>query len=290
MTRQPVAGKKRTALIVTVAVVAVVDVAIWYARLTPSASSASVVQAAYPSASATMSAVSATPSAADPAQWRLGSSGWQPTSSPPACPSPLALTSSPVDLRQVTSVLYPGQTRGGNYKPHGGFRFDTLSDNKVTVRAPAAASLVRGGRYLVNGETQYSFDFVTPCGIMYRLGHLLTLDPKYAQLADGFPKAAEGDSRMQIISPQLPVAAGETIATEVGTSYTEINTFVDFGVYDLRTRNQAAQDPAWAAQHDPELAQHAVCWFGLLPAADATRVRSLPAADPNSGKNSDYCR
>ena len=49
----------------------------------------------------------------------------------PSCPTPLLQT--PVDLSKVTSILYPGQERGGNYKAHGGFGFDNATDNLVTV-------------------------------------------------------------------------------------------------------------------------------------------------------------
>ena len=279
---------------VGVAIIAIVNAVIWYGQIWPTATptrvSATTASSGAPSSTASSASAPAANAAPDVVSWRQEATGWQPMASPPACPSPLKLQPSPVDLKLVTSVLYPGQTRGGNYKAHGGFRFDNLSDNAVVVHAPMAASLVRGARYLVSGETQYTFDFMTPCGIMYRLGHLLTLDPKYAQIAAGFPAAVEGDSRTQLVTPQLAVVAGEVIATEVGTSATGINTFVDFGVYDMRTRNQASQNSNWATQHDPELAQHALCWFDLLPSADATRVHNLPAGDPNSGRSSDFCK
>ena len=55
------------------------------------------------------------------------SAGASPRSS---CPAPLLQT--PVDLSKVTSILYPGQERGGNYKAHGVFGFDNAPDNLVT--------------------------------------------------------------------------------------------------------------------------------------------------------------
>lgn len=228
-----------------------------------------------------------------PLVWQQTANGWQATGTPPSCPNPLSLK-TPTVLTNVTSILYPGQVRGGNYKPHGGFRFDTARNSNETVTAPMDAVVVDGSRYLVSGETQYMFDFIAPCGIMYRIGHLLVLDSKYQKIADLFPAPVEGDSRTTQVNPQVTVTAGETIATAVGTTKgtTGLNVFFDFGVYDLRSKNQASQNSTWAANpaHDPMLAQHAVCWFDLLSAADATKVKSLPAGDPTSGKTSDYCK
>lgn len=220
-------------------------------------------------------------------QWMQIADGWQANGTPPACPTPLM--NSPVDLANATSILYPGQIRGGNYKPHGGFRFDQATTSNIDVTAPADAVIVRGARYLVNGESQYTFDFIMPCGVMYRLGHLLTLSAKYQAIVDQFPPAQEADSRTTNVSPQIAVIAGETIATAVGVTQGGLNVFFDFGVYDLKQKNAAAADAAYAASHDPELAQHALCWFDSLPTAAAATVKSLPPADSASGKNSDYC-
>ena len=222
--------------------------------------------------------------------WMPTADGWQASGTPTACPNPVLKT--PVDLTNVTSILYPGQTRGGNYKPHGGFRFDNAKSSNVTVVAPMDAVIVNGSRYLVSGEIQYTFDFISPCGIMYRLGHLLTLDPKYQTIADNFPVAVEGDSRTTNVNPQVSVTAGETIATSVGITKGGLNVFFDFGVYDVKTKNLASQDATWAANpvHDPILAQHALCWFDLLPSADAAKVKSLPGADGTAGKTSDFCK
>ena len=219
--------------------------------------------------------------------WQQTENGWQASGTPPACPTPLI--TSPIDTSQVTSILYPGQTRGDNYKPHGGFRFDTITDNQVIVRVPLDAVVVDGARYLVEGETQYTFDFVAPCGMMYRLGHLLTLDPQFQAIADQFSEPKEGDSRTTRVEPNIVVRSGDLIATAVGVTKGQ-NTFFDFGVYNLQTKNEISQDPTWAASHDPSLAPYAVCWFDLLPAADTAKVKSLPPADYMSGKTSDYCK
>src|SRR3989344_2474157 len=217
--------------------------------------------------------------------------GWQAVGTPPACADPLNLP-VPANLKLATSILYPGQYRGGNYKPHGGFRFNNSQNADITVTVPLAGNVVQAARYLVSGETQYMFDVMTDCGIMYRLGHLLTLAPKFATIVDTLPAAIEGDSRTEYINPPIAVTAGESMATAVGITVGGVNTFFDLGVYNYNTKNAASADSAWAAKHqdDTSLAPYAVCWFDLLATADEATVRALPAADPGSGKTSDYCK
>jgi hypothetical protein len=224
-------------------------------------------------------------------KWNNDASGnWVPVGgTPPSCPAQPMLK-SPTDLTNVTSILYPGQTRGGDYKSHGGFRFDTSKDNIETVTAPIDGYVYDGSRYLVNGETQYYFDIINPCGVMVRLGHLLTLTSKYQSLANQFPAAQENDSRSTNVGPTVTVKTGEIIATRVGVTVGGSNTFFDFGVYDLRTVNQKSKDTSYVQQHGLELAGHAVCWLkSWLPSADEAKINSLPAGDSTSGKDSDYC-
>ncbi|MEO6729096.1 MAG: hypothetical protein ABIM99_04190 [Candidatus Dojkabacteria bacterium] len=220
-------------------------------------------------------------------QWKLGENGYVAEGNPPACTEPIILT-SPVNLSDATSILYPGQTRGGNYKPHGGVRFDNNTSNVQTVSIPADAFLVAGTRFLAEGEIQYSFDFITPCGIIYRLGHLRELTDKFQFIVDKFPEATT-DSRVTFVNPPVEVFKDEVLAIKIGIIGTS-NTFLDWGVYDLRKLNEASKDPAYAASHDIQLAQHAVCWLDMLAPSDTVIVDSLPAGDPTSGKNSDYCK
>lgn len=181
---------------------------------------------------------------------------------------------SPVDTIAVTSVLYPGQSRGGNYKRHGGFRFDNAPSNAVNVRAPLDAKMVGASRYIEMGEVQYILDFKTDCGLRYRFDHILTLDQKFQAAINNLPEARENSSDTNMIRPAIAVTAGEMIATEIGfrqgfPDRPGPNVFVDFGVY---------------------LNNGGTCWFDLLPHEDAQRIRALPASDLNSGKQSDYCR
>lgn len=233
---------------------------------------------------------SAAQGAGSKVRWTLTADGWKPSGTPPACPDPLI--KFPVNLSLVTSILYPGQYRGGDYKPHGGFRFDNNTNNNVTVTAPMDAQVVRGAHYSVGGEDQYVFDFIAPCGYMYRFGHILTLGPKLAAIADKLPKNAEGDSRDTAVSP-LDFKAGEIIATAVGIvkgDRNTVNVFVDWGMYDLRTKNESSKNTDWAAKHPNITEQHAVCWFDLLSPSEEATVRALPPSDSGSGKTSDYCK
>lgn len=221
-------------------------------------------------------------------RWEMTNDGsYRASGTAPDCPTPLALA-SPTDLSKVVSILYPGQTRGGDYKPHGGFRFADGA-NEETVTAPMDASVIDGGRYLVNGEIQYVFDFVNSCGIKYRLGHLRTLSPTFVTLANQFPEAQEMDSRTTQINSSVKVKTGDSIATAVGL-LGEGNAFFDFGVYDLRQENEASKNPTFQAAHanDRDQAWHGVCWFDLLSAENKTIVKGLPATSP--GSQSDYCK
>ncbi|MDQ5944543.1 MAG: hypothetical protein QG658_612 [Patescibacteria group bacterium] len=222
--------------------------------------------------------------------WQQTETGWQATETPPDCPAQ-PIMKTPTDLTKVTSILYPGQKRGGNYKPHGGFRMDNSSNNAIAVEAPIDGFAVRGGQYLTNGEIQYTFDVMNNCGVMYRVGHLREIPNNLKKLTENWPAATEGDSRTQQIEPAMYIPQGEPLATSVGLTKTK-NTFFDWGVYDYRAQNEASKSPSYQAAHqqDKELSWYAVCWFDWVPEADEKNIRALPAGDPASGKTSDYCR
>ena len=224
--------------------------------------------------------------AASDVSWQNNVDGWEPSSTPPECSAPLVLP-MPVSLADATSVLYPGQLRGNNYKAHGGLRFDRQgqSDN-IQIVAPIDAELFRAARYLEGGNVQYMFDFINPCGIMYRLDHLRELSSRLEEIADTLPGPNEGDSRTTNLAPGQIVRAGEVLATAVGTSD---NKFFDWGVYDLRTMNDASGDADWLADHGGEQAPYGICWLEYLSAADSLIVNALPPSDSVSGDTSDYC-
>lgn len=211
------------------------------------------------------------------------------------CPSPFIFR-MPIDLSRSTSILYPGQVRGGDYKAHGGFRFDGSKPDEIVVYAPYDAKVVAGARYPVNNEIQYTFDFEHPCGIRYRFGHLLTLSPKFQKIADKFPMPEGLDSRTTEVYPAIDVKEGEVVATAVGLTkggpevFGGYNTFVDWGVYDYRQKNPSSKDPDWITKHPYEIENYAVCWFDWISPEDKKIVLSLPSSDYQSGKISDYCK
>ena len=207
----------------------------------------------------------------------------RPTQVPP-CPTPLLQT--PVDLSKVTSILYPGQERGGNYKAHGGFGFDNATDNLVTVKIPLNGKVNRVVRYREMGEIQYLFEFDGDCGVSFRFDHLRKLTAKFEAIVNAFP--IKEDTRTDLVSPPVAVKVGEVIATEVGFLN---NVSVDFGVYDMRQKNEASKDPAWASAHSQYPADsYGICWLNSLPQADSAIVNLLPGRDGKFEKKSDYCK
>ena len=216
-----------------------------------------------------------------------------PSQSQAACPEPF-IFDLPIDISKATSILYPGQVRGGDFKAHGGFRFDTSKPEDITVVAPYEAHLIAGARYPVEGGAiQYAFDFEHPCGIRYRFMHLLTLTPKFQAIAETFPLPPTTDSRTTFLRTPIEIKRGEVISTAVGVPYggpTGPNTFVDWGVYDYRVLNESSKDPAWAASHQSDTYQHGVCWFSWISAENRAKVLALPPGDGQSGASSDFCK
>lgn len=217
--------------------------------------------------------------------WDFNGTKWKPTRSAPACPDAMTIR-LPIDITQASSVLYPGQVRGGQYKPHGGFRLDGTAYNAVTITAPMDAYVVDGSQHYEGADIQYYFDFVSPCGFRYRLDHLHTLSPTLAALAEQLPAAGVG-SEAHFVTPKF-IKAGTVIATAVGHPD---NVGFDLGLYDLRKRNAASASPAFQSAHSDMIgnAFFAVCWFDWLSAADEAAVRALPPGDGISGATSDFC-
>ena len=51
------------------------------------------------------------------------SSTWVSQGNVPKCPTPLIAKGELLDFSKVLSIVQPGQTRGGSYKPHAGLRW-----------------------------------------------------------------------------------------------------------------------------------------------------------------------
>lgn len=195
----------------------------------------------------------------------------------------------PVDFSRVTSVLYPGQYRSGQYKPHGGFRFDGNNNDDIKVKIPLDASLVSASRYIDFDEVQYLVVFRAACGTMYRFDHILTPASRLQTILDTLPPAKQDDSRTTDFNPPVSFSVGEVIATAVGFAKTK-NVSVDFGVYDWRQPNESWKNPEWTKDHQTyEIERYGICWFDSFSADDAKKLRDLPGGDGISGKKSDYC-
>jgi len=188
--------------------------------------------------------------------------------------------------------LYPGQSRGGNYKAHGGFRFDTSPTNDVPVSLALDATLLRGSRYIESGVVQIMLDFVHPCGYLLRYDHLLTLSPEFQALVDAtLPEAKPNASETKRFPATKEFSKGTVIATAIGFPAPNKNISADFGVYDLRTPNEVSKTAAFQAKvgNFKEMTYFGTCWLDLLPDADKKVAKALPGSG-TEGKVSDYCK
>lgn len=224
--------------------------------------------------------------------WTFDGKSWRANGNPPDCPEPLVF-SSPVDVNLASGILYPGQIRGGDYKPHGGFRFDNRDTNDIEVRAIMDGYILKASKYLESGEAQIQFFYVNSCGIMVMHDHFLTLSPRIEEALSMLPLGKEGDSRTTNIEPKVSIKKGEVLATEVGHKNFngQKNIFVDFGLYNLRKTNGMVYDANFRARFPmiDEYGAHALCFFDYLSGEDEKVVRSLPAGG-HEGKVSDYCK
>lgn len=206
---------------------------------------------------------------------------------PPACVEPIVLE-PPVNLANVESILYPGQTRGGHYKAHGGFGMSG-NNNAAEVRAPMDGILMGGVRYYQDGELQYKFTFTNSCGISYMFDHLRALPENMQKIANTMPEAKVDDTRSNWKDGKTVFKKGDLIATEVGFKN---NVGFDFGVYDLRKQNEASKNTAFATARANEKSDtfYAVCWLDWFTPANNAIITSLPSRDQRMGKTSDYCK
>jgi|SRR3990167_3846151 len=216
---------------------------------------------------------------------------WQANGTPPECPEPFAID-SPVNVNLASGILYPGQIRGGDYKPHGGFRFDNRDTNDIEVRAVMDGYLLKASKYLESGEPQILVFYVNECGMMVMHDHFLTLSPKLQTALSKLPLNSEGDSRTTIIEPKVYIKKGETLASEIGHKNFEgrKNIFIDFGLYDLRKTNGIVFDSNFRQRFPmiDEYGAHALCWFDYLSDEEESVVKNLPAGGIE-GKTSSYC-
>lgn len=214
--------------------------------------------------------------------WSFNGKEWLSSGQIPACAEPLDFK-LPSNIDTATSTIWPGQTRGNDFKPHGGVRHDS-SFGKTNVRAPMDGVLYRAANYIQDNEIQYMIEVIDNCGVAYRMDHLRVLSPKLSDELSKLHKPTHS-SATSLTSPVF-FEQDELIATEIGFKNTQ-NYFYDLGVYDLREKNKSAKNKTWASNHNAELGHYAICWFDLLPSKQNKKLRDLPTG--NEGKVSDYC-
>ncbi len=225
-------------------------------------------------------------------QWQFNGTAWSAASTAPACENPLSLGSPLADITKATAVLYPGEIRGGDFKPHGGLALDGAATGAVDVLAMRDSYLFRGARYIEGGEVQYMLDFMDSCGVYYRYDHLATLSTDVMKEVDKLPAAEVDQSRTTNFNAPVLFKKGAVIATEIGHKSTK-NFGFDIGAYDLRQQNAASKTAAYQTDQlrisDKEQSFYAVCWWDLLPTKEKTYVKALPGRGGKKG-TSDYCQ
>lgn len=227
--------------------------------------------------------------------WRFGyeSKEWTVSGTPPECPDPLEFP-APIDVTKATGIIAPGQIRGGDYKPHGGYRFDDTTDNNIEVKAIMDGYITKASRYEDDWGTQSMVFYVNDCGIMVMHDHLLTLTPKLEKMFESIPVGKNADSRTTEINPRVYLEEGELIATSIG--YEDFpegafgkNIFIDFGLYDLRKTNGVEYSREFRKNNPNinEYGTHAVCWIDSLEEPAKSISKKLPVTGNNN--KSDYC-
>ncbi len=223
--------------------------------------------------------------------WGFDGNSWRATDTVPKCEEPL-LISPPVDVTRVTSVLYPGQVRGGDFKPHGGLALDGAVNNGAIIYTVRDAFLYLGSRYIEDGELQYMLDFIDPCGVRFRFDHLATLTEEFRKYVEELPGPLLDDSRTHLITSRPFFKVGTAVASEIGHKK-NLNVGFDLGVYDLRQRNAASKTLLYKTDsgriNDKEQSFYAVCWFDLLPDRERAIINSLPPRAGQRENTSDYC-
>lgn len=220
--------------------------------------------------------------------WSNDGRTWKSSATPPVCDNPIRIV-SPVDLTKVSSIIYPGQVRDGNYDSAGGFVFQDNSNETISVNSPLAASVMKANRYLEQNKTRYIFEFITPCGILYRLDRLSNLSAPFQNLADTLPAAVENIKTLFVPGSLLVVNAGDLIATTGGLLETG-KIIIGFGLYDIRSRNTVTNKPEWQKAHSErsEYSPYGMCWTNVFKPKDRDIIGALPV-EGITAKQSDYC-
>lgn len=226
--------------------------------------------------------------------WMDNQGKWEASGPAPACTFPIIPVGSLLDFSKPISLLQPGQTRGGSYKPHGGFRWSVYGTYvpNVEIRVPFNGVVVSASQYKTEGIYQFGVNIINPCGFMVRLGHLHIPSDQFSKILSILPAAVEMDSRETNFNPPVSVKASDVIAIGVGmpapASPDSFGTFIDFGLLDLRHVNPVLP-VNFSSNADPKYSKYSLCWYqgNYLAASDRALVEKLPLA--NGDPTSEYC-
>jgi len=241
-------------------------------------------------------APTASPTAIAKVQWQydFNNATWVSQGEVPKCPTPLISTGELTDFSKVVSIVQPGQSRGGSYKPHGGLRWSTYGTyvKGVTLTAPFDGEIVGAFHYTVSGIYQFGINIIHPCGVMLRMGHLQEPSEYMTVVLKGLPPAAENDSRESVLRGVF-IKKGQVIATEVGMPLPalpdSLGTYIDLGILNLLTKNSALS-ASFVSNAEVKYSLYSLCLYegNYFSDVDKARLLSLPFA--NGDATSDYCK
>lgn len=226
--------------------------------------------------------------------WMDNQGAWVANGTPPPCTFPIIPTGALLDFSKVLSLIQPGQSRGGSYKPHGGLRWSAYGSYTPDVRisVPFNGYVVQAWQYLVGGIYQFGVNIENPCGFMVRVGHMHIPSPQFTQILSSLPAAVENDSREYQISPPKSVETGDVIATGVGmpapAPADSLGAYIDLGFLDLRHVNPVLGSN-YSNNADLKYSRYSLCWYqgNYLSPSDQAIAAKLPLA--NGDPKSDYC-
>ncbi len=238
----------------------------------------------------------APPTTISKVQWQydFNNATWVSQGVVPKCPTPLISTSELTDFSKIVSIVQPGQSRGGSYKPHGGLRWSTFGTyvKGVTITAPFDGEIVGAVHYTVSGIYQFGINIIHPCGVMLRMGHLQEPSEYMTVVLKGLPPAAENDSRESVLRGVF-IKKGQVIATEVGMPLPalpdSLGTYIDLGILNLLTKNPALS-ASFVSNAEVKYSLYSLCLYegNYFSDVDKARLLSLPFA--NGDATSDYCK
>ena len=233
--------------------------------------------------------------------WETGE--WTPSSTPPKCgPLEEMFDVLPIGVTIVDTFTPPGRP-GGNgsyYIAHGHLRSNNTPHDQIEVKFPAEGfSLYAANRrvedyyieeketntrrHIVDDEEQVKLTFHHPCGIAVTIAHLAQVTDRWAEIIKDVP-VFTNDSRVTFMpSGKYFVESGEVLAHAIGHA---TNTYLDFGVYDLRSKNDSAERLARDWPEYVSVVSHGICWAGLF-GPEVQQLLEGKAAD--SDATSDFC-